>query len=753
MSGKSRPTGTKRTTDYTDDERVMNIIAFPFGMSRGFDRSQSYFPCNPFQSVKSVVKNAAATHCFAHYRETHCFQCVALSSTLLLLLLFPAVLAAPKDKAKDPAWAVESAPYRVLLHATAPPDAAAAGWEIRLPDFGAGRADMRDAVLLGPDRKEIPLDPVWRGAGRTLLLLAETMPANGAAATLYFGGNTQRRLRSWTAQRSLLLETRRTPEGANVATYAAWQAAWNQSHEVDGAAFVPQIFHGENPFGESQHFMSRYTGLLQTGNGGDMKFYTLSHDVSYVMIDGHAAAQWQSNTPPPLAPEKVPTTTVRVPPGTARVEYFHAVADPPAAMVLGWEQAGKLGNVPPEAWVHPGKVSAAVIEARDATPVPLATLTAERYLGFGGEWYVIVRGSLTKPADGWEVEWQWPDKKQAVDLGPDVRRLWMSLDPLPVILRLRNGQRVIEGRCVLVIAHNLEAASINNERQLAQFTGLLNSEDPNKLPEPARRAGFALASAFLPTAAALRWTEPWLTTAKPGGELWVGAMTLAIREAAKLDPRAALRRLHDLSKPELAALGRMASMLELDLLVFGLQDAAALGLVERLRKGGDKTLATLATIRLGDYQLLNGRIEEAARCYSEAVPGSAAGAGKAPVIDRAYSLAIEDLINGNHLDEARAKLDAWELQRPTAKLDADQLLWRARVMFLAGEWQRALQDLQTCLKLRPGSPEEIDVRFWQARTLFELGRKDQARIIFNALVKDYPKHERAEAAKLWAAKP
>ena len=672
-----------------------------------------------------------------------------ISGFLILL----AAMAAAAPKAKDTAWAVDSAPYRVVLHANAAPDVPAAGWEIRLPDFGAGRADMRDSVLLGPDRKEIALDSVWRGAGRSLLLLAETMPADGAAATLYFGGNSQRRMRSWTAQRSLLLETRRLPEGTNVTTYGAWQAAWNKSREVDGAAFVPLIFHGENPFGESHHFLSRYTGLLQTGDGGDMKFYTLSDDVSFVMIDGHAALQWQSNTPPPLAPDKVPSVNIRVPPSTAKVEYFHAVADPPAAMVLGWEQAGKLGNVPPEAWVHPGKVSAAAIEAHDAAPVPLATLTAERYLGYGGEWYVIVRGTIPKPTEGWEVEWQWPDGKRAPERGPDVRRLWMSLDPLQLTLRLRNGQRTIEGHSVLVIPRNIEAASINHERQLAEFTGLLNTEDPNKLSESARRAGFVLTSAFLPVATATQWAESWLMLAKPGGELWVAAMTMAIRETAKRDPKTALRRLHDLSKPALAALGRTASMLELDILVFSLQDAAVLGLVERLRKGGDKPLTTLALIRLGDYHLLNGHIEEAARCFAEALPGREAAAGKAPVIDRAYSLAIEDLVNGNHLDEARAKLDAWELQRPAAKLEGDQLLWRARVMFLAGEWQRALLDLQTSLKVRPASPEEIDVRFWQARTLFELGRKDEARNIWNALVKDYPKHERAEAAKLWANKP
>jgi len=666
-----------------------------------------------------------------------------------LLLTFPTVLAAPKDKDKE--WAVESAPYRIVLHANAAPGAPAAGWEIRVPDFGAGRADIRDVVLLGPERKEIALDSVWRGAGRSLLLLAETMPEEGAVATLYFGGNTQRRLRSWTAKRSLLLETRRLPEGANVATYGGWQAAWKKSQDVDGAGFVPLIFQGENPFGESHHFLSRYTGLLKTGDGGTLKFYTLSHDVSYVMIDGRAALQWQSNNPPPLAPERVPTVKVSVPKGTVPVEYFHAVGDPPAAMVLGWDQGGKLGNVPPDAWVHPGKVNAGPIEAHDGAPVPLPSLVAERYLGYGGEWYVLIRGSIATPGEGWQVEWQWPDGH--LDAGPAVARLWMSLEPLHVTLRLRNGTRVIEGRSVLIIPRNVPEASVNHEGQLAEFLALLGKEDPTAVAEPARRAGFVLASAFLPATAAARWAEGWLAVAKPAGGTWVAAMAMAIRETAKHDPKAALDRLRGLTKPARDAMGRTVDLLELDLRVFGLKDPAVVGLAERLRKSSDKSLATLAEIRLGDYHLLNGHIEEAARCFAEAVPDREATERKAPVIDRAHSLAIEDLVNGNHLDEARAKLDEWEHQRPAAKLEGDQLYWRARLNFLAGEWKRALQDLETSLKVRPGSPEEIDLRFWQARALFELDRKDEARKIWNSLVKDYPKHERAEAAKLWAAKP
>ena len=230
-------------------------------------------------------------------------------------------LAGPLAAAPAGDWAVAGAPYRVVLHAATPPSIPAAGWEIQLPDFGTGRADMHDVILLGPDRKEIGFDPVWRGVGRSLLVLASAMPESPAAATLYFGGNTARRMQSWTAKRSLLLETRRLPTGANVTTWNGWQDAWKNSPAVDGAGFVPMIFHGTNPFGESHHFLSRYTGILKTGDGGWQRFYTLSDDVSYVLIDGHAALKWQATTPPPMTPAKVPTTKVRVAKGLTSVEY------------------------------------------------------------------------------------------------------------------------------------------------------------------------------------------------------------------------------------------------------------------------------------------------------------------------------------------------------------------------------------------------------------------------------------------------
>lgn len=644
-------------------------------------------------------------------------------------------------------WAVKGAPWRVVLHPESPPDAPDAGWEIHLPDFGGGRTDMRDVVLLGADGKEIPLDGIWRGNGKSLLMLAKSMPSEDAA-TLYFGGNSSQRMKSWSASRSLLLETKRMPAGAKIASYSGWKDAWQKSKLVDGAAFVPLIFHGGNPFGVGDHFLSKYTGTIKTGDGGELKFYTLSDDVSYVMVDGRPVLKWEKDQPPPRDPREVPIAAARVKKGFASIEYCHAVVDAPAAMVLGWEQGGKLGNVPPEAWLHPGKVKADAIESADGAPVPLADVAAESYLGYGGEWYVKIHASVPDPGDGWQVEWLWPDGRTYQ--GSDVRRLWMNVDPVTVIVRFRKGKQGIEGRRVLTIPPDMPAASVNNADQLKGFLELFEKEDPAVLKEPARQAGFILASGFLPPAQAARWANAWLAVAKPAAGKWVDAITLAIRETAKTEPKAALARLNGLPADARAAMGREADLLELDIRVFGLNDPLVVGLVAKLEKGGDKELARMATIRLGDYDLLNGRTEDAARCFKSENKDADR---KAPVIDRSHSLAIEELLKTGHLDEARAKLNEWERQRSAAKIEGDQLLWRARVMFQAGDWGRALQDLETSLEVRPGSPEEIEVLFWQGRALYELGRKDEARKIWNALVKDYPKHERAEAAKLWSAKP
>ena len=173
-----------------------------------------------------------------------------------------------------------------------------------------------------------------------------------------------RRLHSWTAKRSLLLETRRLPAGANVTTFGAWQEAWKKSPAVDGAAFVPLIFHGDNPFGRIRPFPQP---LHRPGENRRWRRDAVLHSIRRCFLCDHrrrSVLKWQKNQPPPLDPAKVPFATVRVPKGLGESRILPCGGRSAGAMVLGWEQGGKLGNVPPEAWVHPGKVKAGSVRIR-----------------------------------------------------------------------------------------------------------------------------------------------------------------------------------------------------------------------------------------------------------------------------------------------------------------------------------------------------------------------------------------------------
>ena len=87
-----------------------------------------------------------------------------------------------------------------------------------------------------------------------------------------------------------------------------------------------------------------------------------------------------------------------------------------------------------------------------------------------------------------------------------------------------------------------------------------------------------------------------------------------------------------------------------------------------------------------------------------------------------------------------------------AKFSTDFLLLRSRVLTLYGRWRESLAELDAYAATHPDSPYQIDVDFHRARALYELGRKDEARKLWQDLAKNYPRSELAEPAKAWAAK-
>lgn len=71
---------------------------------------------------------------------------------------------------------------------------------------------------------------------------------------------------------------------------------------------------------------------------------------------------------------------------------------------------------------------------------------------------------------------------------------------------------------------------------------------------------------------------------------------------------------------------------------------------------------------------------------------------------------------------------------------------------LSGRWREAQLDLDSFQKLQPQGPYQVDVDFYRARCLFELGDKAAARKIWADIAKQYPNHQMAGPAFEWSKK-
>ncbi|MEI8312973.1 MAG: tetratricopeptide repeat protein, partial [Verrucomicrobiota bacterium] len=238
--------------------------------------------------------------------------------------------------------------------------------------------------------------------------------------------------------------------------------------------------------------------------------------------------------------------------------------------------------------------------------------------------------------------------------------------------------------------------------------------------------------------------------------LWLPAQMACLRALAQSDPRKALEEVKRIDPAARKLFPQIFPIYELDLLVFSLRDASAEDLARRIAfESHDAEVATLAKIRIGDLYRLTGRIKPAIEQYQSVQKqiSDETGGRKVPAQDRAYSIAVEDLLENGLRIEAAEKLRKWELGHPMAKFDSDFLLLRGRMLNAFGRWSEALVELDSFKNVQPDSPYEIDADFQRAEALNSLGKTDEAQNIWKDISTKYPRHELAGPSKARLAKP
>jgi len=654
----------------------------------------------------------------------------------------------------EDAWTVKDAPWRVAVTAretTAHPEA---GYSIVLPEFGQTRPDMSDVVLTNTAGQALPLVTLYRHEGASVLLLAQQLET-GKPYYVYFGGGVIRRGPGWTPKISLVMETRRAPAGMGFDDWASVEKAWREGNS-DGAGFVPLIYHGENLYGESTDFLTHYTGWLQTSGTETVRLYTLSSDASFVVVNDVYAFGWPGKHSPDANEGTVANKAVPGTPGFTKIDYYAAKggdAQPPPAMVLGWQRGGKFETIPSEAWLHPSAAQLSGIEGVHDIPAPVADVHFRSYMGFDGLWFYETSCSLPgRNLGGWSVQWYFSDG--TVVSGSDCTRLLAGNAPQTVTVQLQRGGESISGIRRIVFNGNMPEASIKDAGELAHYLDLFDKENPAQMSAGTLAAEFRFLRVFGSDQQCGRVANALLQQQKPAvsDPLWIDVKLAHLRLLAQSDPRGALVELHQIDGGIWKKYERTLDLFELDLLAFGLRDG---GLVNRASQiaflNPNTDLPAIAKVRVGDLYRSLGKYREAIAQFQQL--GAKGDARSIPAQDRAYSITVNELLAKSDREEAAGKLLEWEMRHPMAEFGSDYLLLRARTLMAFGRWSEALAEIESFEKVQPESSFEIEAEFYRARALYEVGRKDEARKTWSSIAQNYPKHELAEQSKRWAAKP
>ena len=657
-------------------------------------------------------------------------------------------------------WKVADAPYRVVVRQTSAPNAPEAGFLIDLQEFGQTRPDLADMLLTDAEGKSLPLAKIGRRAGGRVQLLAQKLEPK-SPYYLYFGGNNIRLAPEWTPKVSLLMETRLAPDNLAFDSLREVKSAWDQSKDAPGAGFVDQIYQGGNLFGPSFNFLTHYTGYLRVPKAREITFYTLSSDCSFVKVNDQLELGWPGRHTPSTTPPKLAKKAVQCAEGLVKIDYYAAKGDlapeatPEAATVLGWQTGTGFEAIPKDSWLHPGMTQVSPAQSADGRWVPVAKASVESFLAYANQWFYETRIELRPPqsAEGWTATWEFEDG--AAVSGTGGAHLLTGKESQTIQCKLtRNGTTLNEVFRVDV-PERLQRASINNQSDIRRYLDLIGAEAVQKLNPDSIRSRLVLLCDYGTDQEVAQYGAKWAER-NQSDELWLLVRAAEIRARAQSDPAKAKQEFISLQQTLEPAPRQVYAayldMMEVDLLAFCVRDPEAFGRITQiafLNAGTD--LERTARVRLGDLHRLLGHFKEAAEQYRSLEPQTPSLAQAAK--DSAAALLLSDLLDKGFGRDAQLKLNEWELRRPMVKFDTEFLLLHARDLLLLGRWSEALAELDSFGQVQPDSPFQTDAQYYRALALYVKGDKEEARKLWLAFAKDYPRHRLTPEARNWAKKP
>jgi len=618
---------------------------------------------------------------------------------------------------------------------------------VRFYTMGFMKTDGSDVRVIGP---EGPLPFQILSTGLDLCRLAVVLKPGVSRFHVYYGcPDPGEPPKPAEIRRGLILETRRFKTG-DCRSWPQMQELVRQSMPSLGRDFVPQVYHGYNPFGPSDNYVSIYEGWLAPPTSGDYVFSTTSDDASYLFVDGNLAVSkpgWgRASHHARAQSRKVSLRDDRLYP----FKYYHVEGTGEQAAVAAWKPPrGGFQVIPSSAFpgVHLCQPVSYQIRGWHIAPDFEAANAGEAL--YQGRYYFRFEFKDTTQGEAFAYKPHW-------DFGDGCT----SGDRNPVHIYLQKGQYTVSftlsrGGQESRVSQRLE----NNwdwEKQLRQSGEALEDYYPHlKKYDFAQMGTEALENAF----------DIFRVLRKPA-EIIKVAHVLLLRDEILKDESKVFGYAVPYGKNRCREQGAYKEAVEAflyasqrvterekkaqlrseigDVYLFYTEDfdSALKQYQSILADFGDlkHSVVRQAQIRIGEAHMRLGESGKALAAFETAE--------KMPSYERAFDqklaflgaipLRIENYLKRKEYDEAEEELDRWEWEYPRQRLAGASSLWRARLAKLRKQYDEVIKQALILVHATPESKHAVEL-LMEAAEAYELkGDPQNALKALQRILDDYP---------------
>jgi len=598
-------------------------------------------------------------------------------------------------------------------------------------------------------------------------------------------------------KRGLVLETRAFPEDTKVDSWKAASETLARADTVYGVSYWGRVFDAYNPFGPQKNYISVYHGYFNVKTGGAHKFAALSEDASFLLIDDRLVCQLPGrnhglNTRAYGRRDKKYGAAVTLGAGRHKIKFVtFSFGGPKRALVMWFPAGGKMRTVNEdpsdpesptyeiEAWsVLPGGVFQPVArpnvrQTQSGTSMACADFGAQplNYLEAGGAKMVTMKfSSLSTVNRGLIRSWKWDfgdgQTHTTTKTETDIVHLYLVPEPHEVSLTITSTAGGSDTFKMTVDVKPIESDLDFQRPKKDKFWKLTENMVVEKLPtshlfafvqfakdrqsfefyeDPKIRARiFDVCSALDKRRDDLKNDELYDVAIALGRyyldplNQWKTAeqyFKLALEQCKENDSERLFNARFHLA----------------DMYFYYADDLykARKGF-ETLREdfpATDPVRRRVAFIRLGDIKRSEGKIEDARQIYEEAEMDPAYRP-KEPraVVEGRYMHEVETFLKArpDELEKGEDKgkralkaLDEWTWTFPTKRLDGRPMVLRLQANMMINNYEEVRKQGEIYLSFAKDPDFVPQVHVLVGEACYELGRKDDARTHWGAVLKDW----------------